>query len=49
MRGEQGFKALAQGRIALAFGVEPRGSLRRRFAQRQLKQQFFTVGIHSWM
>jgi hypothetical protein len=47
VRGEQGFKALAQGRVAVTFGVEPRRAFRSGLAQCKLEKEFFAVWIHA--
>ncbi|MSU35854.1 MAG: hypothetical protein EXS36_12275 [Pedosphaera sp.] len=47
MRREQGVEALAQRRVAFAFGGERRRSIRRRLAQSELEQEFFTVRVHG--
>ena len=47
VRGEQGFKALAQRRVAFAFTVEPRRALGGWFRQHKLEQEFFAGRIHG--
>lgn len=45
--GEQGVKALAQGGIAFAHGVEKCGALISGFRQSQLEQEFFASWVHG--
>jgi hypothetical protein len=49
VRGEQGVEAGAEGRIAFAFGVEPRRAFRGGLVQRQLEQDFFGFGFMTGM
>lgn len=43
----QGFEALVQGRIFLAFGVEPGCAFRRRLREGEGKHCFFIGGRHG--
>lgn len=43
MRGQQGFEAGAQGRVAVTFGVEPRRAFRSGLAQCKLEKELFAA------